>query len=61
MALTLAIDLGTTNLKVGIVDEQGDILIVRSSPLQTGSSEPGAAEPANWIVDGNARVLPPTG
>ena len=44
MALTLAIDLGTTNLKVGIVDEQGDILIVRSSPLQTASSEPGAAE-----------------
>ena len=44
MALTLAIDLGTTNLKVGLVNEQGEILLVRSSPLQTNSSEPGAAE-----------------
>ena len=44
MALTLAIDLGTTNLKVGLVNEQGEILLVRSSPLQTYSSEPGAAE-----------------
>src|SRR5678815_2495841 len=44
MALTLAIDLGTTNLKVGLVNEQGDILSVRASPLQTHSSEPGAAE-----------------
>ena len=44
MALTLAIDLGTTNLKVGLVNEQGEILLVRSSPLQTHSSEPGAAE-----------------
>ncbi len=44
MALTLAIDLGTTNLKVGLVNEQGDILSVCSSPLQTYSSEPGAAE-----------------
>ncbi|MEP6950577.1 MAG: FGGY family carbohydrate kinase [Ginsengibacter sp.] len=44
MALTLAIDLGTTNLKVGLVNEGGEILLVRSSPLQTISSEPGAAE-----------------
>src|SRR5688572_8156867 len=44
MAVTLAIDLGTTNLKVGLVDELGEILSVRSSPLQTHSSEPGAAE-----------------
>jgi gluconokinase len=44
MALTLAIDLGTTNLKVGLVNEQGEILLVSSSPLQTNSSEPGAAE-----------------
>ncbi|MEO8111926.1 MAG: FGGY family carbohydrate kinase [Ginsengibacter sp.] len=44
MVLTLAIDLGTTNLKVGLVNEQGEILSVRSSPMQTISSEPGAAE-----------------
>ena len=44
MALVLAIDLGTTNLKVGLVNEQGEILLVRSSPLPTYSSEPGAAE-----------------
>jgi gluconokinase len=44
MALTLAIDLGTTNLKLGLVNEQGEILLVRSSPLETKSSEPGAAE-----------------
>jgi gluconokinase len=44
MALTIAIDLGSTNLKVGLVNEQGEILFVRSSPVQTNSSEPGAAE-----------------
>jgi gluconokinase len=44
MALTIAIDLGSTNLKVGLVNEQGDILLVRSSPVQTNSSEAGAAE-----------------
>ena len=44
MALTIAIDLGTTNLKVGLVDEEGDILSVVSRPLHTYSSEPGAAE-----------------
>ena len=44
MALTLAIDLGSTNLKVGLVNEEGDILSVASSPLHTYSSEPGAAE-----------------
>jgi gluconokinase len=31
-------------LKVGIVNEQGEILLVRSYPLQTYSSEPGAGE-----------------
>lgn len=44
MALTLAIDLGTTNLKVGLVDEKGEILLVHSTPMQTISSETGAAE-----------------
>jgi gluconokinase len=44
MALTLAIDLGTTNLKAGLVNEQGEILLVRSSAIQTISREPGAAE-----------------
>jgi gluconokinase len=44
MALTLAIDLGTTNLKVGLVNEQGEILLVQSCRLQTNSREPGAAE-----------------
>ena len=44
MALTLAIDIGTTNLKAGLVNEQGEILIVRSCPQQTHSREPGAAE-----------------
>jgi gluconokinase len=44
MPLTLAIDLGSTNLKVGLVNEQGEILLVHSCRLQTNSSEPGAAE-----------------
>src|SRR4051794_5551008 len=44
MALTLAIDLGTTNLKAGLVNEQGEILLVHSSAIQTISREPGAAE-----------------
>jgi len=44
MALTLAIDLGTTNLKAGLVNEQGEILLLRSCRLQTKSREPGAAE-----------------
>jgi gluconokinase len=44
MALTLAIDLGTTNLKVGLVNEQGEILSVVSRQMHTHSSEPGAAE-----------------
>lgn len=44
MVLTLAIDLGTTNLKVGVVDELGEILSVVSHPLHTYSTEPGAAE-----------------
>lgn len=44
MALTLAIDLGTTNLKAGLVDEQGNILSVQSCRLETYGHEPGAAE-----------------
>jgi gluconokinase len=48
MALTLAIDLGSTNLKVGLVNEQGDMLSVRSSPVETISSEPGASEHDPW-------------
>ena len=44
MALTLAIDLGTTNLKAGLVDEHGEILSVQSCRLETNSHEPGAAE-----------------
>lgn len=44
MPLTLAIDLGTTNLKVGLVNEQGEILSLRSIPVTTISTEPGAAE-----------------
>jgi gluconokinase len=44
MAFTLAIDLGSTNLKVGLVNEQGEILSVRSAPVTTNRSEPGAME-----------------
>ena len=44
MALTLAIDLGTTNLKVGLVNEQGAILSLCSSGVPTVSNEAGAAE-----------------
>lgn len=44
MPLTLAIDLGTTNLKVGLVNEQGEILLVNTCGLQTKGCEPGAAE-----------------
>lgn len=43
MALTLAIDLGTTNLKVGLVNEHGHVLQLRSVPVPTISIEPGAA------------------
>ena len=44
MALTLAIDLGTSNLKVGIVDSNGELLVLRKSPIQTVNKEPGSAE-----------------
>ncbi len=44
MALTLAIDLGTTNLKVGLVNELGEILFLCSSGVPTVSNETGAAE-----------------
>ena len=44
MALALAIDLGSTNLKAGLVNEQGEILKLRSSLMKTISPEPGAAE-----------------
>lgn len=44
MALTLAIDMGTTNLKAGLIDEQGEILSVCSSAIKTISREPGEAE-----------------
>lgn len=44
MALTLAIDLGTTNLKVGLINEQGEMLFSCASPISTISSEAGNAE-----------------
>lgn len=44
MALTLAIDLGTTNLKVGLVNERGEILFLCASGVPTVSNEAGAAE-----------------
>lgn len=44
MGLTLAIDLGTTNLKVGIVDSNGELLVLRKSPVRTINKEAGAAE-----------------
>lgn len=44
MALTLAIDLGTTNLKVGLINEKGGILSLASEGIVTESREPGEAE-----------------
>lgn len=44
MALTLAIDLGTTNLKVGLVDGRGELLRVRSAAVPVVGSATGAAE-----------------
>lgn len=44
MALTLAIDLGTTNLKAGVINENGEILSLSSAGLETHSAEPGEAE-----------------
>jgi gluconokinase len=44
MALTLAIDVGTSNLKVGVVDSNGELLVLRKSPIKTISRGPGCAE-----------------
>lgn len=44
MALTLAIDMGTSNLKVGLVNHQGEILILRSCAMKTITNLTGAAE-----------------
>ncbi len=44
MAIALAIDLGTTNLKVGLVDEAGQILNLRSVAVPVKSSGAGEAE-----------------
>ncbi|MBS1975409.1 MAG: carbohydrate kinase, partial [Bacteroidetes bacterium] len=44
MALILAIDLGTTNLKAGLIDERGEILSSSSLAIKTISRETGAAE-----------------
>lgn len=43
MALTLTIDIGSTNMKAGLVNEKGQVLSSSSSPIQTISNEPGAA------------------
>jgi len=44
VALVLAIDVGTSNLKVGLVDSDGELLILRKAPIPTISKEPGSAE-----------------
>ena len=44
MALTLAIDLGTSNVKVGVVDSNGELLVLRKSPVQTKIRQAGCAE-----------------
>ena len=44
MELVLSIDVGTTNLKVGVVNGSGELLILRKAPIPTHSSEQGAAE-----------------
>lgn len=44
MAIALTIDLGTTNLKVGLVDVSGQLLRVESAPVPVVSNENGAAE-----------------
>jgi gluconokinase len=46
MAIALAIDLGTTNLKVGLVDESGTILAVHSVPVPVKNNGSGGAEHA---------------
>jgi len=44
MALILAIDLGTTNLKAGVVNDRGDILAVRKKQVPVIQKESGASE-----------------
>jgi gluconokinase len=44
MGLALAIDLGTTNLKVGIVDQSGKVVVSQSLPLTIDGVQPGQAE-----------------
>lgn len=44
MVLSLAIDLGTTNLKVGLVNESGEILNLRSVAVPVKSNSIGEAE-----------------
>lgn len=44
MALILAIDIGTTNLKAGIVDEKGEILALRKQQIPVLAPQSGAAE-----------------
>lgn len=44
MVLSLAIDLGTTNLKVGLVNESGEILNLRSVAVPVKSNSTGEAE-----------------
>ncbi|MEO6133661.1 MAG: FGGY family carbohydrate kinase, partial [Ginsengibacter sp.] len=44
MALTLAIDMGTSNLKVGLVNEHGEVLVLRSCATKTITNAAGAAE-----------------
>ncbi len=44
MALALAIDLGTTNLKVGLVDERGSLIGVRSAAVPVVGGTAGSAE-----------------
>lgn len=44
MALTLAIDMGTSNLKVGLVKHHGEVLVLRSCATKTITNAAGAAE-----------------
>lgn len=44
MGLVLSIDVGTTNAKAGVVDEEGRIVSLRKSAIALSSPETGAAE-----------------
>lgn len=44
MAVALAIDLGTTNVKVGLVTESGEVLDIRSAPVPVVNHAGGGAE-----------------